>query len=211
MRLFLASEAKNPLNFKKLTDFVGGFNGKTIAYVPTAANGESQYGSWEKESSTWLLVQTLGAKVIPVVLEELKTAEVISRLNAADVIWMGGGAVGYLMYWLRRHALDKTLPQILNQEEKVYIGSSAGSMVAGPSLSVCDWNIDDVELGASFIPGFGLVDFEIYPHFHDDQLTEIKKLREQHPTEFPLYLLKDGEVITVEDDKVEFFGEKRAI
>ncbi|MCC6710931.1 MAG: Type 1 glutamine amidotransferase-like domain-containing protein [Candidatus Pacebacteria bacterium] len=134
----------------------------------------------------------------------------MARLDEADIIWMGGGAVGYLMYWLRRHALDKTLPQILDQD-KIYIGSSAGSMVAGPSLSVCEWNIGDVELGASFIPGFGLVDFEIYPHFRDDQLTEIKKLRKQHPTKFPLYLLKDGEVIIKDGGEIKFFGEERKI
>ena len=117
MKLFLASEAKNPLNFKKMSDFVGGFNGKTIAYIPTAANGESSYGSWKKESSTWLLVQTLGAKVLPVVLEEQTTDQVMNDLNSADVIWLGGGATGYLMYWLRRHGLDKTLSKLLEKNK----------------------------------------------------------------------------------------------
>lgn len=210
MKLFLASEAKNQLNFKKMTDFVGGFDGKTIAYIPTAANGESLYGSWKKESSTWLLVQTFGVKVIPVVLEEQTTDQVNQDLQMADIIWMGGGATGYLMYWLRRHGLDKTLPKFL-AENKVYIGSSAGSMVASQSLSICDWYLGEPELGASYIPGLNLVNFEIYPHFHDDQLTQIKELRAQHQTNLPLYLLKDGEVILVDNAQIEFFGEKRQI
>ncbi len=210
MKLFLASEAKNPLNFKKLTDFVGGFVGKTMVYIPTAANGESLYGSWKKESSTWLLVQTLGAKVIPVVLEEQTTEEIMEKLAKADVIWVAGGATGYLMYWLRRHGLDKTLPNLL-AKNKVYIGSSAGSMVASQSLSVCEWYLGEVETGAGFIPGLSLVDFEIYPHFHDEQLTEIKELRAKNQTGLSLYLLKDGEAVLVDGHKTEVFGEERKI
>lgn len=209
MKLFLASEAKNPLNFKKMTEFVDGFEGKTLVYIPTAANGERPYGSWEKESSTWLLVQTLGAKVLPVVLEEQTTEEVLENLAKADIIWVAGGATGYLMYWLRRHGLDKALPKLL--ESRVYIGSSAGSMVTSSSLSVCEWYIDEVENGAEFIPGMSLVDFEIYPHFQTDQFEEIEKLRQQHQTGIPLYLLKDGEAILVDNSKIEFFGEERKI
>lgn len=210
MRLFLASEAKNPLNFKKLSDFVGGFEGKTLAYIPTAANGERPYGSWEKESSSWMLVQTLGAKVIAVVLEEQTTAEVLENLKKADIIWMAGGATGYLAYWLRRHGLDKALPKIL-ESDKVYIGSSAGSMVTSSSLSVCEWYLGEVEKGAGVIPGLGLLDFEIYPHLQVDQLDEIKKFRENKQTGMPLYLLKDGEAILVDGEKIEFFGEERKI
>ncbi|MFZ5437923.1 MAG: Type 1 glutamine amidotransferase-like domain-containing protein [Patescibacteria group bacterium] len=210
MKLFLASEAKNPLNFKKLTDFVGGFAGKTLVYIPTAANGESFYGSWKQESSTWLLIQTLGAKVLPVVLEEQTTEEVMEKLTATNIIWMAGGATGYLMYWLRRHGLDKTLPKLL-AKNKVYIGSSAGSMVASRSLSVCEWYLHENEQGAGFIPGLGLVDFEVYPHFQTDQLEQIKKLRQKNQTGMPLYLLKDGEAVLVDGFKIKVFGEERRI
>ncbi|MEK7526626.1 MAG: hypothetical protein AAB546_04050 [Patescibacteria group bacterium] len=43
MKLFLASEAKHPDSIEKLKKFIGGFEGKSIAYVPTAANGENPY------------------------------------------------------------------------------------------------------------------------------------------------------------------------
>jgi hypothetical protein len=41
MKLFLASEVKHPDSLKKLEEYVGGFTNKKIAYIPTAANGES--------------------------------------------------------------------------------------------------------------------------------------------------------------------------
>jgi len=210
MKLFLASEAKNPGNFSKMEEFVGGFEGKTLAYIPTAANGESKYGVWEKESSSWVLIKSLGVKVISVVLEEQTTEEVEENLSRADIIWVAGGACGYLMYWMRRHNLQKTLPKILDSE-KIYIGSSAGSMIASKSLSVTEWYVGEQEKGAGIIPGLSLVDFEIYPHFREDDLEEIKNLREENKTGMPLYLLKDGEVITVDGEKIDFFGEKREV
>src|SRR3989344_8856033 len=127
-RLFLASEAKHPESMEKLEKFVGGFRGKTILYIPTAANSEEVYGSWEKGSETWKLVNTLGAKVTAVSLEDYKNSSVLRELAGKDIIWVAGGMAGYLMYWARRCELDKHIDEYL-EAGSVYVGSSAGSMV----------------------------------------------------------------------------------
>lgn len=204
MKLFLASEAKHPDSIEKLKKFIGGFEGKSIAYIPTAANGENPYGEWKTESSTWKLVNTLGANVTPVVLEEYKNSSVIDLLKGKDVIWFAGGACGYLMYWIRRCELDKHLPDLL-KNGSVYVGSSAGSMVTAQTLSVTEWYLGESEVGASLFPGLGYVDFEIYPHFEDEMLPEIKK----HWNGKKLCLLKNGETITVVNDNVTVLGEER--
>ena len=94
MKIFLASEAKHPESMLKLKTFVGGFEGKSIAYIPTALNGEELYGDWKKNSSSWKLVQTLGANVTSVVLEEYKNASVVDVLRGKDILWFAGGALG---------------------------------------------------------------------------------------------------------------------
>ncbi len=204
MKLFLASEAKHPDSIEKLKQFIGGFEGKSIAYIPTAANGENPYGEWETESSTWKLVNTLGANVTSVVLEEYKNSSVIDLLKGKDIIWFAGGACGYLMYWIRRCELDKNLPELL-KNGSVYVGSSAGSMVTAQTLTVTEWYLGESEIGASLFPGLGYVDFEIYPHFEDEMLPEIKNYWNGKK----LCLLKNGEAITVVDGKVTVLGEKR--
>jgi len=50
MKLFLASEVKHPTCMKYLEKFVNGFEGKKIAYIPTASNGEDGYGYWKNSS-----------------------------------------------------------------------------------------------------------------------------------------------------------------
>lgn len=113
---------------------------------------------------------------------------------------------GYLLYWLRRTGIDKKLLELLDKG-MLYVGSSAGSMVCAKTQLSAEWYLGEPEPGASLVPGLGLVDFEIYPHFEDDQLPKIRKLWKGDE----LYLLKNGEVIVVEDSTIQVLGEKRVL
>ncbi len=210
MKLFLASEAKHPDSLKALENFVGGFSGKSIAYIPTANNGEAPYDEWRHNSGSWKIVQTLATDVESVVLEEYRCERVVEKLRGKDIIWVAGGSCGYLMYWLRRCKLDRQLPDIL-RGNTVYVGSSAGSMVTGPTLGVIDWYIGEEEAGASVIPGLKLVDFEIYPHFEDDYMDVIKMNWKKSGNGRKLYLLKNGEAVTIDNGTINFIGEKKVI
>lgn len=205
MKLFLASEAKHPDTISKLNEFVDGLKGKRIAYIPTAANGGYPYDDWRANSSTWNYINTVGAEVTPVVLEEYQNSSVIEQLKNKDIIWFAGGMCGYLMYWVRRCEIDTNINDIL--KDSVYVGSSAGSMVTYKDLTLADWYIGESEPGASSIPGFGLVDFEIYPHYEDHLYDQIKSLYKGKK----IYLLKDGEEIIVENGNVNVVGEERII
>ena len=113
---------------------------------------------------------------------------------------------GYLLYCIRRVELDKALQEFL-AKGMIYVGSSAGSMICAKTQSLADWYIGETEPGASLIPGLGLIDFEIYPHYEDNLYDEINK----RWTKDKLFLLKNGEVITVLGEKIEVLGEKRII
>ena len=204
MKLFLASEAKNPVSLEKLKIYCKGFKGKTIVYVPTAANGEF-YGSW-KGGESIKVVQSLGAEVRIVELEDIKFKDVLKDIKGADILWMAGGMAGYLLYWIRRVKLDTLLPQMFKRGV-LYIGSSAGSMICSKTQYSSEWFIGDTEPGASLLPGLGLIDFEIYPHYDETVLPEIKKLHKRGS----LYLLKDGEAIVVENNSIKVLGDERIL
>src|ERR1700686_2362044 len=89
MKLFLASEAKHPESIKILEEYVGGFVGKTIAYIPTASNGEG-WESW-RDGGTWEILEKLGAKVTFVQLEDYRSKEAIQHIQGKDIIWFAGG------------------------------------------------------------------------------------------------------------------------
>lgn len=183
---------------------MGGFKRKKIAYIPTAGNGEG-WGSW-KSGGSWKLVQKLDAEITLLQLENYWDKDVINKLEGKDVIWFAGGQAGYLMYWIRRTQIDKHIKRILNNGT-LFLGSSAGSMITGKTLDVTGWYIKENEYGANVIPGLGLVDFDIYPHYQESFLNEIKS----HYKGNKLYLLKNGEEIIVEDQKITVIGEERIV
>lgn len=203
MKLFLAAEAKHPQSLQKLEEFAGGFHGKKIAYVPTAANGYR----WElwKEGESWPLVHTLGADVTLTLLEDFLTEDPIQKIQSSDIVWFAGGMPGYLMYWIRRTKLNTKIREIL--EKTIYVGSSAGSMVAGSSLEIGEWYPGDEEPGASAIPTLQLVPFDIFPHFEEEMMPVI---RGNYKGE-KLYMLKNGEAVIVEDKKITISGEERIL
>lgn len=213
MKLFLASRASNPLTVNKLKEVLGGFEDKKIAYIPTASNGENDWEAWKhKEDGTWKLINTFGAKVKPVVLENFRNESVIKELSGQDVIWFAGGMAGYLMYWIRRCKIDLHIKNLL-KDGSLYFGTSAGAMVAGQSLQISNWEDIDGERGAEAIEPMKLVDFDIFPHYEDRYFEKIKR-RYKGPK---IYLLKDGEEIIVEDAsstgnaKITVIGEERVI
>ena len=207
MKLFLASSAGEPDTIEKLREMLGGFENKKIAYIPTASNGDSDWEYWKvKEDGTWKLVNTLKAIVKPVVLENYRDESVIKELEGQDVLWFAGGMAGYLMYWARRCKLDIHIKSLLDKGA-LYVGSSAGSMVAGQSLQICGWDFVDRERGAEGIEPMKLVDFDIYPHFKDELLPKIKEKYSGRK----IYLLKDGEEIIIDGDTLRVIGEERVI
>ncbi|MFA5025215.1 MAG: Type 1 glutamine amidotransferase-like domain-containing protein [Candidatus Shapirobacteria bacterium] len=206
MNLFLAAEAKNPLSLEKLREVVGGFKDKKIAYIPTAANGERGWECW-KEGGSWKMINTLEAKVSLIILENYGNNSVIKLLEGQDIIWFAGGCPGYLMYWLKRTEIDKNLPRLLKNEKVWFVGSSAGSMVMGKTLDAAEWDFTDAEIGARDMGALGLVNFDIFPHYEEDLLTDIRKNHKRNK----LYLLKNGEEIIVRNGKVEVVGEERIL
>lgn len=206
MKLFLASEGGHADTIKQLESYLGTFIDKKIAYIPTAANGESMYGAWKTDSDTWKIVNTLGAIVKPVVLEEYKNSTVLKEFENQDVIWMAGGYCGYLMYWLRRCEVDTHIRELLG-DHTLYFGSSAGSMVTASTLDIVEGIPYEREIGASVIPGLGLVDFDFFPHYQDEYYDGIKQ--SYHGKK--LYLVKNGEQLIVEDNQIKVIGEERII
>jgi dipeptidase E len=202
-KLFLASEAKNPASMERLENFVGGLKNKSIIYCPTAANAEDGRGSWQN-SETLKIVQKNCANVEIIELENFDKEDVVSKFENKDIIWMAGGMPGYLLYWLRRFSLDILIPKLL-EKGSVFVGSSAGSMICGPTNYASEIFPGDEERGGALLPGLGFVDFEIWPHF-EEQHYPILKEKWHHGK---LCLLKNDEAITIDNGKVKILGEER--
>lgn len=174
------------------------FNNLTLAFIPTAAMLDVGDKSWLIRDLNNCL--NLGLKAIDVVDISANPQKMwFPRIDAADIIVFGGGNAYYLNYWINITNLDQYLPELL--KNKIYVGISAGSAVATPSLVLTrpDKKGTLVKMGeVAKEKGLGLVNFLVKPHINSPHFPErtFKNLLEEVKTiPFPVYGLDNQSAI----------------
>ncbi len=197
-RLFLTSEA-----FKVLDKFVDLFKIKpkdlTVAFIPTAA--ELYKDPWFMEADKKKLIE-LGFKIIEIDLNSKKT---VSDLKKSDIIFIAGGNTFYLLEKLRKNKIDELIKFLVNKG-KIYVGSSAGSVVACKSIEYVK-SIDDPEkaLGLDSYGGLGLFNHYILPHADDQKFKDkFDKIFDDFPKlKKDIIKIGNNQAIFVQGDKWE--------
>lgn len=107
-----------------------------------------------------------------------------------DLIYMNGGNTYYLLDWIKRSNFDEIVKEFL-QKGGLYIGVSAGSIVAGPSIEVLNFTGgDENAAGLTDFSGLGLIDKAIAPHYIKEEEAAIEKYEEASGVE--VIRLADG-------------------
>lgn len=203
MKLLLTSGGlMNDSISKALRDLAGRpFQELNLAFIPTAAN-------IEEGNKDWLIAdledcKRLGFAEVDIVdISALPQAIWQKRLERADILFVGGGNTFHLMHWLHKSGLSEVLPEML--KTRVYVGVSAGSMVATPSIRFADSEkaaAEEID-GKVDDEGLGLVDFLVEPHINNAYFPELTFEYVQEGslhTDLPIYALDDQSAITVID------------
>jgi len=189
-----------------------------VVFIPTAANAE-------RGNKDWLIddlcrIKERGYVVDIVELTAIRTGDLQRVLEGSDAIFVGGGNTFYLSYWMQKSGFSKMLPRLL--EARVYAGISAGSMVAGHSLTLASQAIEnpqafvdeDYELlgpaGESSGETLKLVDFLVRPHLNSRYFSVARKeLLEEKAKQIdhPIYALDDNSAVKVVDGEAEVISE----
>ncbi len=176
-----------------------------VAFIPTAANLESGDKNWLIDDLRRL--SFLKFKEIDIVdISALPKKIWQKRLESADVLFVEGGNTYHLMYWFNHSGLSKILPEFL--KNKIYIGVSAGTIIATPSLINADFEAKPLkEINEEiFHDGLNLVDFMVEPHlnsvyFPDSTLDNLQKRSQKYP--YSIYGIDDQTAIKIDGDKIE--------
>ena len=140
----------------------------------------------------------------------LTIQEVESRINVCDVIFVVGGNTDYLMHVFQKTGFDKLLPKLLIT--KVYVGSSAGSIVMGKRINKPDYQeAFRKEKDFGITEYMELVNLAMRPHM--DSSSEPKRTEEllrktTMGLNFPVYGLKDDSAIVVNGSQIKTIGSK---
>lgn len=132
------------------------------------------------------------------------------RINKCDIIFVVGGNTDYLMSVMVKTGFAKLLPKLL--KTKVYVGSSAGSMVPGRRVSTGAYEEIYGESDDFHVTRYmELVDFALKPHmnnplFPNNNSKMLLKVTKNYAG--TVYGLADDSAIVVNDEKVQIIGSK---
>ncbi len=156
----------------------------------------------------WQSLGVLELTALPSIQEE----SWIPMLRETDALYVYGGDVMYLKYWMKQSGVADLLPSLNNL---VYVGCSAGSIVMTPYNCDAEFNMQFVPVGHEMAMeserALGLVDFALCVHLDnedmlpDSALSNIEKWADGVPV--PTYALDDQSAIKVVDGVVDVVSE----
>ncbi len=171
--------------------------------IPTAANVEMQDKQWFIEEGLVKFYEA-GIQYIDIVDPSADGVEWRSRCEEADIIIMSGGNTFHLLNQLRKTGFAVWLKEHI--ENKVYVGISAGSIVATPNIRVSAIEPADENTGKiTDVTGLELVDFEVEPHCDDERFAVLEDWIVDK--DCVLYGLDDQSAVSIIDGEIEVVSE----
>ena len=201
-KLFLASVAANTLNYILPLLPAKPKNCK-VAFIPTAADPYAATRFVDKDRRKFA---EIGFNVIDIDLKGKNEKQLLEKLKNADVIFVSGGNTFYLLEKARQSGFDKTAKSLV-KKGVIYAGSSAGSVLAGPTIEPIKLLDDPSKARLKSCKSLGLVDFIVIPHFDSEEYgPKCKKILSEYKGKFKLLPLKDSQAVIVEGSSVKVVG-----
>jgi len=188
---------------KEIRDFVG--SRTKVVFVPFAVHDRHAYAAKAQER-----FRDIGLSLISI----HDVSNMPRAVDEADVVFVGGGNTFRLLKGLYDHNLLGPIRRRVAAGVP-YIGSSAGSIVACPTLKTTK---DMPVVQPPSFEALGLVPFQISPHYldPDPSSTHMGETQEERIVQFleeneeTVVGLREGSVLRVEDGAVTLKGRNTA-
>jgi len=165
-----------------------------IVLIPTASRTEEELKYVEESKEE--LIET-GIKRENIKILDLDHKIIYKDVKRFDVIYVCGGNTFFILHKVRENNFDKVIERFVN-EGKLYIGVSAGSIIATPSIATSS---DENDIGIKDLTGLKLVDVLIKPHYNEDKKSIIEEYRKKFP--YKIVPLTDNQALVVRNGKMK--------
>jgi dipeptidase E len=173
-----------------------------LAYVVTAANVVTDKSYAERDRK--LLVEA-GFQIEDLNIDGKQENDLRQFLEEKDVIYVQGGNAFYLLKCARESGFDNIVRELV-ENGTIYIGASAGSYIACPTIEMAAWKHQDQNrFGLQDLTGLELVPFLISAHY-EEKYKNILKDAIKH-SQFPVKILTDKQAILIKDGNAQLVGE----
>ena len=177
--------------------------GKIIAFIPTASLTESIrfYVKTGKKA-----LEKVGMIVEEVEITQFSNEEISSILHKCDYIYITGGNTFFLLQELKRKGVDKIISEQV-KSGKLYIGESAGAIIASPDTEYMkNVNFDPIKKAPELedYSSLGLVDFYTIPHYGNFPFKKKgEKVIQLYNEKLQLIPISNKQAIFIEDSNIQ--------
>ena len=183
-----------------IAEFLGGH--RTVHFAPYALADQAGYTARVREALGPLRVEVVG-------LDEV--ADPRAELESAEVLFVGGGNSFRLLKWIQALDLLEPVRRRVCSGALRYLGSSAGTNMACPSLRTTN---DMPIVEPRSLRAFGLIPFQINPHYLDPEpgSTHMGETREkrihqfQEENDVAVLGMREGSWLRRQGDKLTLCG-----
>lgn len=202
MRLFLTSDGFPAASQNLRRKFIELVNKEPkdikVAFIPTASEVED-------DRSFMLLdrgeLEEIGVPKENITTLELDHAVTIEELKKFDVIFVDGGNTFFLLQKVRESGFDSAIKEYLDADMGVYVGVSAGTVLAGPDVGVAEPWDDKSRSTLTDTIGLGLVSTAYSPHYNSKEKEIVHGLKDH--MNCAVEALSDGQAIVVSGEAQE--------
>ena len=181
---------------------IGDYISGRVLYIDDAASEMRQAPFAQAELKA---IGKAAETLVPLTLSQSKSSDLQNEIASANCIYVASGEVFRLLNALRSTGADRLLTDAVNQG-KLYAGSSAGAIIAGPSIEPASI-MDDPKTAPQLTDytGLNFTPHVIVPHAQGTtgpySIEVISKTVETYGREWNLLLLRDGQALFMEDEK----------
>ena len=172
--------------------------GSAVGFIPTASEVENDRSYMVQNK---LNLQNMGYKIIDIALSTQSKEEIVEKLHTIDALYVAGGNCFYLLQQIKRKNVLNELRDFA--DKKIYIGASAGSCIASPSIEYV-YNLDD-RTAAPLLTDYhslNLIHAHILPHYKssDEYSALIDKTIDENPN-LKFIVLTDSQAVIVNSNE----------
>ncbi|QQR68586.1 MAG: Type 1 glutamine amidotransferase-like domain-containing protein [Alphaproteobacteria bacterium] len=169
---------------------------RRVAFVPTASL-HKDYASYI-DSTLRPMFQSLALGVDVVELSRYSPSELRVALAPCDIVYVGGGNSFVLLQHMKECGFKQAVTDMLDAGG-LYIGSSAGSVVASPDIGFISPMDDPAKAQLTDHQGLGLIDRAFIPHKGNAKHGDTAQMIEQslHQQNRPAFALRDDQALHI--------------
>lgn len=177
---------------------IGDFLSGRVLYIDDAASAMRQAPFAKEELNS---IRAVSDTTIPITVAETELSAFRDALDAEDCIYVAGGESFRLLHGLKSTGADELLINAVRNGKR-YAGSSAGAIIAGPSIEPASV-MDDPSVAEQLTDysGLNLTEFVVVPHAQGTTgpypIEVISQTVEKYGKEWKLVLLRDGQALHV--------------